>query len=286
MQAESVDVNGIRLHLINAGPVEGEPLIFLHGFPESAELSWRYQIDWFAERGFRVIAIDQRGYGLSDKPSRVRDYRLELLADDVAAVVRALGYTRATVIGHDWGAGVTWQLADQHADLVSRAVILNVPHGVAFKQTLQRRPRQLLKSWYIFMFQLPWLPEWLLSLRDYAWLRRTLRATSRPGTFSDEDLKRYIEAWRQPGALRAMVNWYRAFVRHPVSLDSRRKIRVPVLILWGERDRFLLAEMADPSLAMCEHGRLVRLPRATHWLQHEEPERVNALISEFLAEVQ
>ena len=282
MAVQRVEVNGVALRVITRGPAAGMPLVFLHGFPESAELGWRHQLDWFAARGYRVIAIDQRGYHQSDKPPRVADYRLERLAADVAGVIRALGHSQATVVGHDWGAAVTWYLADRHAELVHRAVILNVPHGVAFQRTLRRNPRQWRRSWYILFFQLPWLPERLLAWNGCAWLRRTLRRTSRAGTFSDDDLARYVEAWRQPGALRAMLNWYRGLVRYPVTLDASRRIKVPVLLLWGERDRFLLAEMAESSIALCERGRLVRLPQASHWLQHEEPATVNRLIDEFL----
>jgi len=282
MQERWVDVDGVRLRIVVAGPESGEPVVFLHGFPETAEMSWRYQLEWFAGRGYRVVAIDQRGYSLSDKPEGVSAYRLTRLAEDVVAVMQSLGHSVFTVVGHDWGAGVAWQLADQHADRVKRAVILNVPHGVVFKRTLMRRPRQLLRSWYIVFFQLPVLPEWLLARDDCAWLRNTMRRTARPGTFSDDDLERYAAAWRQPGALRAMINWYRGFVRHPVPLDPARKIRVPVLVIWGEQDRFLLKDMAEPSVAMCEQGRLLRLPSASHWVQHEEPERVNAAIEAFL----
>lgn len=281
-QAYRLEVNGIDLRVITAGPAEGSPLVFLHGFPEAAELSWRYQLDWFAAKGYRIIAIDQRGYNLSDKPRRVMDYRLELLGGDVIGVIRTLRNGRATVVGHDWGAAVTWYLADHHADVVRRAVILNCPHGTVFKRTLLRNPRQWLRSWYILFFQLPWLPERLLAWNGYAWLRKVLCASARSGTFSVADLLHYVEVWRQPGALRSMINWYRSIVRHPIVVDPSRKITVPVLMLWGEQDHFLLPDMAGPSIEMCENGRLIRLPKASHWIQHEAPEEVNRLIYDFL----
>lgn len=282
MHVHWMDVNGIGLRVITAGPAKGIPLVFLHGFPEAAGLSWRYQLDWFATKGYQVIAIDQRGYNLSGKPRRVVDYRLDLLARDVIGVIRILGYEQVVVVGHDWGGAVAWHLADFHAEVVQRAIILNCPHGVAFKQMLLHNPRQWLLSWYMLFFQLPWLPECVLAWNDYFWLRRVLRTSARPGTFSAADLAEYVEVWRQPGALHSMLNWYRSLVRYPIMLDPSRKLMMPVLMLWGEQDRFLLADMAEPSIEMCDVGRLICLPEASHWLQHEVPEEVNSLIHNFL----
>lgn len=282
MQTHWFEINGIGLRVITAGPTEGNPLVFLHGFPETAELSWRHQLDWFAAKGYQVIAIDQRGYNLSGKPQRVVDYRLDLLAEDVIGVIRALGHEQVTLVGHDWGAAVAWYLAEHHEKLVQRAIILNCPHGKAFKRILLRNPRQWLRSWYFLFFQLSWLPERVLAWNDYLWLRKVLRASARPGTFSVADLAHYVEVWRQPDALRSMINWYRAIVRYPVELEPSRKITVPLLLLWGEQDRFLLVGMAEPSIEMCEDGHLICLPEASHWLQHEAPEKVNRLIHDFL----
>lgn len=282
MREHWVEVNGVGLRVITAGPVKGSPLVFLHGFPETAALSWRHQLDWFAAKGYRVIAIDQRGYNCSGKPRRVTDYRLELLAEDVIGAIRALGHERVTVVAHDWGAAVAWCLADRHVSVVRRAIILNCPHGVAFKHTLLHNPRQWLLSWYILFFQLPWLPERALAWNNFFWLRRVLRTSAHPGTFAAADLAQYTDAWRQPDALRSMLNWYRGLVRYPVMLDPSRKITIPVLMLWGKQDCFLLADMAEASIEMCENGRLIYLPEASHWLQHEKPEEVNPLIHDFL----
>lgn len=275
-------VNESGLRVITAGPVNGSPLVFLHGFPETAALSWRRQLDWFAIKGYRVIAIDQRGYNRSGKPRRVADYRLELLVEDVIGVIRALRHERVAVVGHDWGAAVAWCLADRYASVVQRAIILNCPHGVAFKRTLLHNPRQWLLSWYILFFQLPWLPERALAWNNFFWLRRVLRTSAHPGTFTATDLALYTDAWRQPDALRSMLNWYRGLVRYPILLNPSRKITIPVLMLWGKQDSFLLADMAEPSIEMCENGRLIYLPEASHWLQHEAPEEVNPLIHNFL----
>lgn len=282
MQIHWLEINGVDLRVITAGPINGNPLVFLHGFPEAAELCWRHQLDWFAEKGYQIIAIDQRGYNLSGKPQRVVDYRLDLLAEDVIGVIQALGHDRVTLVGHDWGAAVTWYLADHHAKLVQRAIILNCPHSMAFKRTLLRNPRQWLCSWYILFFQLPWLPEQVLAWNNYLWLRKVLRASARYGIFSVADLTHYVEVWRQPGALRSMINWYRAILRYPAKLEPSRKIKVPLLLLWGGEDRFLLVDMAEPSIEMCKDGHLICLPEVSHWLQHEAPEKVNQLIHDFL----
>lgn len=282
MQTHWLEINGIVLRVIIAGPSDGTPLVFLHGFPEAAELSWRHQLGWFALKGYRVIAIDQRGYNLSDKPRQVINYRLEILAKDVIGVIGAFGYEQTIIIGHDWGAAVTWHLADHHPNVVRRAIILNAPHGVVFKRTLLRNPRQWLRSWYILFFQLPWVPERLLAWNGYAWLRKVLRTSARQGTFSAADLAHYVEVWRQPNALCSMINWYRAIARYPVEQDPSRKIMVPVLMIWGEKDRFLLRDMAEPSIKMCKGGRLICLPEASHWLQHEAPDKVNRLIHDFV----
>ena len=281
-QYQLVSLAGIDLSVIVHGPKSGQPVVFLHGFPETACLSWSQQLQWFADRGYRVIAPDQRGYGASAKPTGVSSYALPRLAQDVVDLIRSQGWEKATVVGHDWGAAVTWYLADQHSEVVREAVILNVPHPAIMERELKRNPGQLLKSWYIFFFQLPWLPERLLSLGHYAWLRKTLLSSGEKDTFPQENLDEYVAAWKRPGALRAMINWYRAFVRYPVKIDPERKVGVPVLMIWGERDKFLDKSMARPSIEMCEQGELELIAEATHWVQHEFPDRVNARIERFL----
>jgi pimeloyl-ACP methyl ester carboxylesterase len=272
-------VNGVALHGVEAGPADGPLVILLHGFPEFW-WAWRRQIGPLAEAGMRVVAIDQRGYNLSDKPFGLRAYDLDTLAQDVVDLATAYGRPRAHVIGHDWGGLVAWWTASRHPDRVERLGILNAPHPEAAGPYLRRHPTQVARSGYIGFFQLPWIPETVLSSGDFALMRRTLQQTSRKGTFSPSDLDAYDEAWRQPGALTAMLNWYRA-LRHKPSLPDP-KITAPTLVLWGMQDRFLEAGLAEDSLSLCEQGRLVRLEQATHWLHLEEPEAVNAALVEFL----
>jgi pimeloyl-ACP methyl ester carboxylesterase len=278
-----VQTNSITLHVVQCGPAQGPLVVLLHGFPEFW-YSWQHQINVLADAGYRVWVPDQRGYNLSDKPRRVVDYRIQQLGADIIGLLDAAGQPTAAIIGHDWGAAVTWWLAAHYPDRLRRVAILNVPHPAVLGRALRRAPRQLLKSWYIFFFQLPWLPEKLFRRRQFRFGRGSLRGTSRPGTFSSDDLQRYMDAWSQPGALTAMINWYRAAFRKARRVGQVGRIRIPVRILWGRQDTFLEPELAQLSLTMCEQGELTYLEQATHWLHQEEPTAVNKLLLEFLAE--
>lgn len=279
-RSEPIPTNGIRLHAFQAGPVDGPLTILLHGFPED-HTCWRHQVGPLVETGLRVIAPDQRGYGLSDKPEAVASYTLDILAADVLGLIDAGGGSKARLVGHDWGGVVAWWVAITHPDRVERLAILNAPHPLAIRRYLWTHPLQWLKSWYVFFFQIPKLPEANFRRGDWRPLVRALRASSRPGTFNDEDIARLKESWSRPGAIRAMIQWYRAMIRHPPRTSAGPRVRVPTLILWGDRDRFLGRGIADASLKFCDEGRLERFPEATHWLHREEPDRVNRLLIEF-----
>jgi len=275
------DLMGVRLHYVEAG--EGPLVVLLHGFPEFW-YSWRFQIPALAEAGFRVVAPDMRGYNLSDKPKGVESYALERLARDVERLIGALGEERAVVVGHDWGGIVAWAVAMLHPGRVERLVILNVPHPDRFSRGL-RTPRQLLKSSYAFVFQIPWLPERVLRAGDFALVRSVFRNDPvRPGTFGGDDIDRYVEALSRPGALTAAINYYRALARRAptVARALRRRIGAPVMVIWGQRDLFLVPELARPNPALVPDARVERLPDASHWVQQDRPERVNALLLDFL----
>jgi pimeloyl-ACP methyl ester carboxylesterase len=274
-------VDGVRLHYVEAG--EGPLVVLLHGFPEFW-WSWRHQIPALVAAGYRVVAPDQRGYAQSDRPASWRDYRIERLAADVGGLIAAVGEERAHVVGHDWGAAVAWMVATLHPERVERLAILNVPHPDVMQRTLQRRPRQLLHSWYMFFFQIPWLPERLMRWGGQRTLQSAYR-DARPGAFTAEDLARYQQALLGPDGLRGPINWYRAALRRsPWRMrDQYRPIPAPVLVIWGEQDRFLIKEMADPDPRLVPDARVVRLPAASHWVQHDEPERVNTLLIDFFS---
>jgi epoxide hydrolase 4 len=276
------DLGEVRLHYVEAG--DGPLVVLLHGFPEFW-FSWRFQLPMLASAGFRVVAPDMRGYNLSSRPAGVAAYDTDQLAADVCGLVRERGADRAFLAGHDWGAAVSWVTAMNHPEVVERLAILNVPHPRRMLHGLQR-PRQLAKSWYMFFFQLPWLPERVVHAARWWFFRYGFEHDARPGAFTPEDIARYVEGWAQPGAATAMINYYRAALRQtPRRAEARiRPVRAPTLVIWGERDRYLGAELAEPDLADVPNlERVARLPDASHWVQHDEPERVGQLLVEFFA---
>jgi epoxide hydrolase 4 len=285
LESRVFHINGIALHVVLAGPANGKPLVFLHGFPEFW-FAWRHQIDHFVSSGYRVIIPDQRGYNLSGKPEGIASYSIELLAKDVLGVLDTVTDSKAFVVGHDWGAAVTWYLAARNSERVSRTAMLSVPHPRTFIKNLMRNPAQLWRSWYVLLFQLPWLPEFILRKRDWALLVRVLRDTSLPGVFSDADLEQYKESWSRKGALTAMLNWYRAALLHPSKFavdPEASRVKVPALLIWGKNDQFADEAMARESLQYCDDGHLAVFDTATHWVQHEEAAQVNTLLSQFFA---
>jgi pimeloyl-ACP methyl ester carboxylesterase len=275
------DLGDVRLHYVEAG--EGPLVLLLHGFPQFW-YQWRHQIPALVGAGFRVVAPDMRGYNLSDKPLGVRAYRVELLARDVERLIVACGGEAADVVGHDWGAIVAWTAAMRHPERVEKLAILNVPHPARFPDGLMS-PMQLLRSSYAFFFQIPRLPEEVIRAGDFALLRSVLRGDPvRPGTFSEEDVQRYVEAISRPGALTATINYYRALLRNPRETRALlKRIEAPVLVIWGERDRFLSRRLSEPPhLWVPDLLGVKRLPDASHWVAEDRPLEVNTLLLDFL----
>lgn len=270
----TIATNGIHLHAVETGPEGGPLLILLHGFPEFW-YGWHRQIDPLAAAGFRVLIPDQRGYNLSDKPEKISAYNLDTLARDIVGLIDEAGAAKACVAGHDWGGAVAWWLGIKHPERIEKLALLNIPHPLVMQRALRKNPAQRKKSSYIFFFQLPWLPERTFRANRFAYGTKALQATSRPGTFSDADLDLYREAWSQPGAVRSMIHWYRAALRARAERPTSPRVRVPTLLLWGAQDRFLGRELAQPSIELCDDGRLEFVEEASHWIQHEEPERVS-----------
>ena len=273
---------GVRLHFVTAGPPNGPPVLLLHGFPEFG-YGWRHQLPALAAAGFRAIAPDGRGYNLSGKPPRVADYAIDRLVADVVGLARLFG-GRVSLVGHDWGGVVAWCAAMWRPDVIERLVILNAPHPAAYLRELRHSIDQPLRSWYTAFFQLPWLPEAFALAHDCAILRRTLRRDpARPGAFSDEDVAEYVRAWTRPRAMSCAINYYRAAFRSASSVRKQFvRIECPTLLVWGVRDRYLAPALAEGLDAWVPHLRVERLPRASHWVQHDEPEAVNRLLLEFL----
>lgn len=281
-------VNGLRLHYVEAGDPAGPLVVLLHGFP-GFWYCWRHQIPTLAAAGFRVVAPDMRGYGLSDKPPSVCDYAMPHLVADVVGLARHLGAERFDLVGHDWGGVIAFPVAAWHSDQVRRLAVLNAPHPAAYLREVRRvdPPKQLLRSWYAFFFQLPWLPEALLSWNDYAALKELLRHDpARPGAFTADDVTRYVAAWSRPQAMKSTINYYRANLRRsPVELArSTHHIPMPTLLIWGERDNALVPELTEGLEGWVPDLRVRRLPRASHWVQHDEPEKVSRWLVEFFGD--
>lgn len=266
--------NGIRLHYVEQGT--GPLVLMLHGFPDYWR-SWRRQIPVVAQAGYRVVALDLRGYNLSDRPRGVAAYQLDTLTNDVAAFVDQLDGDPPTVVGHDWGGIIAWQLAMHHSESLRSLIVLNAPHPAAFDRELKRLSSQWLRSWYAMLFQVPIIPEATLSAGNYALLKRTLRQGPAD---SDEELEQYLAIFTPPGALTAALNYYRAAVRFRPA--APRRIDCETLLLWGERDPFLLPRLADELEQWVPELDVVKLPDAGHWLQLTHANQVNEPLLAFL----
>ena len=288
MEEVTLTANGLRFHALAAGPPEGRLVLLLHGFPEFSR-SWRHQLPALAGAGYRAVAPDLRGYGGTEKRG---PYDSRTLAADAAGLVRALGHERAAVVGHDWGGAIAWTAAHSEPEVVERLVVLNCPHPATMSTELLRNPRQLARSSYIFLFQLPRLPEWLLTRERAAAVAKTLRGGSHVrSAWRPEELERYRDAFLRPGVAAAAVSYYRAAGRRPrASLRAARSraITAPTLVLWGVHDRALGEELIAPEkltpwFAPGNVPEIRLIEEAGHFVQNEAPERVNAELLSWLA---
>ena len=289
MEEVTLTANGLRFYGLAAGPADGPLVLLLHGFPEFSR-SWRHQLPALAGAGYRAVAPDLRGYGRTDKRG---PYDLRTLAADAAGLVGALGRERAVVVGHDWGGAIGWMAAHVEPDVVERLVVLNCPHPATMSAEILRNPRQLARSSYILVFQLPRLPERLLTRERAAAVAKTLRGGSHVrSAWPPEELERYREAFLRPGVAAAAVSYYRAAFRRP--LASRRAARArpitaPTLVIWGAQDRALGEELIGPEklepwFATGTAPEIRRIEEAGHFVQNEAPERVNVELLSWLGE--
>jgi pimeloyl-ACP methyl ester carboxylesterase len=276
-----IETNGIRLHIVQAGPKSGVPVVLLHGFPEFW-YGWRKQIPALVEAGCRVIVPDQRGYNLSDKPKGVKNYGVSTLVDDIVGLIDALEYEKVNLVGHDWGAVVAWTLAIKYPERLHKLGIMNVPHPAVMRRFLTRDFEQIRRSWYVFLFQLPWIPEAGMRQNNWRGAERSLRGSGKIHTFTNEDIAMYKEAWSQPGAMTSMINWYRAVIQH---MPKDFRIKVPTLMMWGMKDFALSHRMARPSMDYVDEGNLILFPEATHWVQLDAAEEVNHYLIDFLFDI-
>lgn len=275
-----VSVNGIRIHCAVEG--NGPPVLLLHGFPEFW-YSWRHQIPALAEAGFQAVAPDLRGWGKSEKPAGVAAYQVKELLQDIDGLRAELGAKQVHLVGHDWGGGLAWLYAHHYPEQVGRLAVLNCPHPGAMARLIRTNWRQALRSWYILFFQIPRLPEALSRLGNYAAIRRALSSTADPRAMTPADLELYLQNVRQPGALTGGINYYRALAQLGSGLPRpRHRISAPTLVIWGEKDAYLIREGAEASLPFVEQMEIRYIKEASHWVQLDAADEVNRLLIEFL----
>lgn len=280
-----VAANGLRFHVAECGA--GDKLaLFLHGFPE-LWYSWRHQLPLLARLGYRAWAPDLRGYGRSERPPRVADYAIETLVEDVAGLIDAAAARETVLIAHDWGGLVAWAFALRRARPLARLVVMNLPHPACFEREL-RTWRQLRRSWYALFFQLPRLPEALLRAGGGRAIGEAFRRSAiDKSRFPDEVLQVYREHAARPGALTAMLNYYRAYGRGGGGARQRARgyplIEIPTLMIWGEEDVALCRETTLGTEPYVRDLTLRYLPRVSHWVQQEAPEAVNAMLEAFVS---
>jgi epoxide hydrolase 4 len=276
-----IRTNGVQLHVVQAGPKSGVPILLLHGFPENWRC-WIRELPGLVRAGCRVIVPDQRGYNLSDKPTGIKPYCMEELTKDILGLIDALEYEKVNLVGHDFGALVAWMLAIEHPDRLHRLGIVNMPHPAVIRRFLARDFEQMRRSLYALFFQLPWLPETILRTGDWNGLENGICRSAKPNAFTDEDIREYKKAWSQSGAMTAMLNWYRATFWHRPQITNDMRVHVRTLMLWGVNDFALTRRMARPSLDYCDDGNLIFFPEATHWVQREEADDINRHLLEFV----
>jgi len=290
-QSQYAEVNGIRLHYVSVG--KGKLIMFVHGFPEFW-YEWEKQLIEFGQ-DYQAVAPDLRGYNLSSKPSDVEKYPVKYLIEDLRALAEHLGHEKFIMVGHDWGGGVAWSAAMRHPELLEKLVIINSPHPAVFARELLNNPDQQKASQYMLMLRSA-EAERVLSENNFARLSDVLVQFGSKWEMSEERRLKYIDAWSQPGALTGSLNYYRASPLYPpTSTEDKEQIksilnlpkemlavRVPTLVIWGEQDRALLTGNLDGLEEYIEDLTLKRIPDGTHWVIHEQPELVNALIRDFI----
>ncbi|HEX8365570.1 MAG TPA: alpha/beta hydrolase [Allosphingosinicella sp.] len=294
LRTERIDLStGVTLNVRHGGREGAEPILFLHGFPESHR-TWRNQLDDLS-RDFHVVAPDQRGFAGSDRPDGVEHYETSRIVEDALALMDALGIDRFTLAGHDWGGAVAWTAALQHPVRVRRLIIVNAPHPLVFQKSLIEDDAQRAASQYISFFRSPAAEAAIVAMGLETFLEKVLLTHSDPTKLPGEERQHYLDDWKQPGALTAMLNWYRASAlevpspgedaRAPLwTLAPFPTLAMPTLVVWGLKDPALLPVQLESLPDLVADLRVVTSPTAGHFIPWEEPGTVTAAIRDFLAE--
>ncbi|CAF0851158.1 unnamed protein product [Adineta steineri] len=275
--------SGVTLHYVSKGVPSQHMILFLHGFPE-CWYSWRNQMKYFS-KDYRVVAVDQRGYGLSSKPAFIVDYKMETLAGDIADLIEQLGYESCILVGHDIGGFVAWTTAMLYPHLVEKLIVMNCPHPLAFHQELSFS--QMQRSWFMFFAQTMIVPELYFEADDFAFIKSAFRKKStglvNQDYVTDDDIEVFKYTFSQPETTKAAINYYRAFLRYQ-SDYSRAEVVAPVLMLWGSRDHVFDMDLADASQKYCSDVRLKKIQNGSHWINQDMPDVVNKYMEVFLNE--
>ena len=276
MNHHQIVTNGTTIHVVEDGPSSGPPVLLLHGFPETW-WSWRHQIPELVKAGFHVLAMDLRGYGDSAKNG---PYDLDTASADVLGVLDHFGIEKTALVGHDWGGVLGWYLSSNHADRFSRFAVINAPHGAVFRKALKKF-RQLKRSWYIFVFQVPWLGERMITRNNGALIPRAIRgSTADRNAISREDVEPFREALMKPGAATAMLGWYRAAAKFKGRAGD---VNIPVKLIWGMNDTALgYEDCAVGTEKYVPQLEIKQLEGLGHFCHEESPSRVTPEILAFL----
>jgi pimeloyl-ACP methyl ester carboxylesterase len=273
-----ITTNGIELHYVTQG--EGPLMLMVHGFPEFW-YSWRHQIPEFSQN-YQVVAIDLRGYNDSDKPQAQSAYVMDEFVKDIEGVVHGLGFDSCILVAHDWGGAIAWNFAYAHPNMVEKLIILNLPHPAKFSQGLST-PQQLLRSYYIFLFQFPVIPELLLQASDYEAIARVIQGTAfNKNAFTKADIEAYKDAAAKRGALTAMLNYYRNLFSQLKPNKNWSILEIPTLMIWGEQDTALGKELTYGTEEYVRNLQIKYIPNSGHWVQQEQPKLVTEYMQEFL----
>lgn len=280
MKDEYCDVNGIKMHYVTEG--EGPLVLLLHGFPQFW-YAWRKIIPQLSQK-FKVVAPDLRGYGETDKPQNISDYKLNNLSKDIVGLIKHLGYSKAFIVGHDWGGAIGWELALTHPEVVDKLVTINAPHPAKFAKAIRSNYKQMGRSWYMFFAQIPKLPEYLIGLNTGKFLKGIFRGQAvNKEAFPKEELQRYIDEYNKPGVIPASMHYYRAAFRNRNNTPPRVQITTPTLVIWGEKDKALGKELTyDMDKLFSGPFKIEYLPDSSHWVLDDQPDKVVNLVKTFL----
>lgn len=277
---EFITINGVKLHYVTQG--EGPLMLMLHGFPEFW-YSWRHQIPAFAN-DYRVVALDLRGYNESDKPPEGSAYIMSEFIADVKGTIAGLGYESCVLVGHDWGGAIAWYFTYAYPEMVDKLIVMNIPHPAKFAEAFPSNFQQMLRSWYIFAFQLPGLPEAVLQWNDYQAIASLFTDMAIDKTaFTQADLEAYKNAVAKRGALTAMLNYYRHAFQDFFTPQNWDVLHIPTLMIWGENDTALGTELTYGTEAYVDDLEICYIPNCSHWVQHEQPQLVNQYMRDFLS---